>query len=126
MWSELLCSSLLRSYPGLTRGRIGGHASVPELGLTRSVARDYADAGIRVNAVGPGPIHTPFHGQRAHDAGVRGDEYRAQFGAQTMLKRPADPSEVANAIAFLASTDALFITGTCLYVDGGSTAAGDL
>jgi NAD(P)-dependent dehydrogenase (short-subunit alcohol dehydrogenase family) len=57
---------------------------------------------------------------------VRGDEYRAQFGAQTMLKRPADPSEVANAIAFLASTDALFITGTCLYVDGGSTAAGDL
>jgi len=95
------------------------------LGLTRSIARDYADVGIRVNAVGPGPIYTPFHQQRAADASLSQDEYRAKFGAQTMLKRPAEAEEVANAITFLASADASYITGTCLYVDGGLTANGD-
>lgn len=95
------------------------------LGLTRSIARDYADVGVRVNAVGPGPIYTPFHQQRAADAGLTQDEYRARFGAQTMLKRPADAVEVANAITFLASAEASYITGTCLYVDGGLTANGD-
>ena len=95
------------------------------LGLTRSVARDYADAGIRVNAVGPGPIFTPFHKQRATDAGLTAEQYRDRFGASTMLKRPAEPTEVASAITFLASDDASYITGTCLYVDGGHTANGD-
>lgn len=91
------------------------------LGLTRSMARDHAADGIRVTAVGPGPIFTSFHEQRAKNLGQTSEEYVAAFGADTMMKRPGTPREVANAILFLASDEASFITGTCLFVDGGQT-----
>ena len=91
------------------------------LGLTRSAARDHAADDVRVVAVGPGPIFTPFHANRARELGQSEAEYRAVFGADTMLDRPGEPEEVAAAIAFLASDEASFITGTCLFVDGGQT-----
>ena len=91
------------------------------LGLTRSMARDHAAQGVRVNAVGPGPIFTPFHERRAEDLGQTYESYIEEFGAETMLKRPGTASEVANGIAFLASDDASYITGTCLFIDGGQT-----
>ena len=90
--------------------------------LTRAMARDHAADGIRVNAVGPGPILTRFHEQRAADAGRQLDEFSKEFGQETMLNRPGTPREVAHAILFLASDDASFITGTLLFVDGGKTA----
>ncbi len=92
------------------------------LGLTRSIARDHALDGIRANAVGPGPIYTLFHQQRAAKLGMTEAAYIDQFGSTTMLKRPGEPGEVANAILFLASDEASYITGTCLFVDGGGTA----
>jgi NAD(P)-dependent dehydrogenase (short-subunit alcohol dehydrogenase family) len=91
-------------------------------GLTRSMARDHAADGIRVNAVGPGPILTRYHEQRAADAGRDLDEFIEEFGRETMLKRPGTPREVAHCILFLASDDASFVTGTLLFVDGGKTA----
>ncbi|MCP5150641.1 MAG: SDR family oxidoreductase [Ectothiorhodospiraceae bacterium] len=91
------------------------------LGLTRSMARDHAADGIRVVAVGPGPIFTHFHAQRARELGQTEDQYRAAFGADTMMNRPGTPREVADAVLFLASDEASFITGTCLFVDGGQT-----
>lgn len=91
-------------------------------GLTRAMARDHAADGIRVNAVGPGPILTRFHEKRAADAGRQIDAFAEEFGAETMLKRPGTPREVANCILFLASDEASFVTGTILYVDGGKTA----
>jgi NAD(P)-dependent dehydrogenase (short-subunit alcohol dehydrogenase family) len=91
-------------------------------GLTRAMARDHAADGIRVNAVGPGPILTRFHEQRAAEAGQQIDAFAEEFGAETMLKRPGTPREVANCILFLASDEASFVTGTILYVDGGKTA----
>lgn len=91
------------------------------LGLTRSIAHDHAVDNIRAVAVGPGPIFTPFHQQRAGSLGQTADQYQSEFGADTMLKRPGRPEEVANAIVFVASDEASFITGTCLYVDGGQT-----
>ena len=91
------------------------------LGLTRSMARDHAAEGVRVNAVGPGPIFTPFHERRAEDLGQTHESYIEEFGAETMLKRPGTAREVANGIAFLASDDASYITGTCLFIDGGQT-----
>lgn len=91
------------------------------LGLTRSMARDHAPDNIRVVAIGPGPIFTAFHAQRAKNLGQTEAEYVEAFGADTMMKRPGTPEEVANAILFLASDDASFVTGTCLYVDGGQT-----
>ena len=91
-------------------------------GLTRAMAHDHAAEGIRVNAVGPGPILTRFHEKRAADAGRHIDEFTEEFGGSTMLKRPGTPREVANCILFLASDEASFVTGTILYVDGGKTA----
>jgi NAD(P)-dependent dehydrogenase (short-subunit alcohol dehydrogenase family) len=91
-------------------------------GLTRAMARDHAADGIRVNAVGPGPILTRFHEQRAADAGRQLDEFSQEFGQETMLNRPGTPREVAHGILFLASDDASFVTGTLLFVDGGKTA----
>ena len=92
------------------------------LGLTRSMARDHAAQGVRVNAVGPGPIFTPFHARRAETLGQTQASYMEEFGAETMLKRPGTAREIANGIAFLASDEASYITGTCLFIDGGQTA----
>ena len=91
-------------------------------GLTRAMARDHALDGIRANAVGPGPIMTPFHERRAVEAGQSVETYVEAFGRPTMLKRAGTGREVAHAILFLASDDASFITGVLLFVDGGQTA----
>ncbi len=91
-------------------------------GLTRAMALDHAAEGIRVNAVCPGPIFTRFHERRATAAGKTFEEFMAEFGRGTMLKRPGTPREVAACIVFLASDDASYVTGTCLFVDGGQTA----
>jgi NAD(P)-dependent dehydrogenase (short-subunit alcohol dehydrogenase family) len=91
-------------------------------GLTRGLALDHAADGIRVNAVCPGPILTPFHERRIAAAGKTLDEYRAEAGARTMLMRPGTPQEVAACVLFLASEEASYVTGTCLFVDGGLTA----
>jgi NAD(P)-dependent dehydrogenase (short-subunit alcohol dehydrogenase family) len=91
-------------------------------GLTRAMARDHAADNIRVNAVCPGPIFTPFHERRAAAAGKSPEAFKEAFGQDTMLKRAGTPREVAACILFLASEDASYVTGTCLFVDGGQTA----
>ena len=93
-------------------------------GLTRAMARDHADDGIRVNALCPGPTFTPFHERRAAAAGKTPEEFQNQIGKATMLGRPARPSEIAACALFLASEDASYVTGTCLFVDGGETSMG--
>ena len=91
-------------------------------GLTRALAADHSPEGIRVNAVGPGPIFTPFHERRIAAAGETVEQYNASAAKGTMLKRPGRAEEVAGAILFLASDDASYVTGTLLFVDGGMTA----
>jgi NAD(P)-dependent dehydrogenase (short-subunit alcohol dehydrogenase family) len=88
-------------------------------GLTRAMALDHAGDGIRVNAVCPGPIFTRFHERRAAAAGKTADQFRAEFGRGTMLRRPGTPAEVAACILFLASDEASYVTGASLFVDGG-------
>jgi 2-hydroxycyclohexanecarboxyl-CoA dehydrogenase len=91
-------------------------------GLTRGMAVDHAADGIRVNAVCPGPIFTPFHEKRTRELGRTLEQYREDAAKSTILKRPGTPEEVAACILFLASDDASFVTGTLLFVDGGLTA----
>jgi 2-hydroxycyclohexanecarboxyl-CoA dehydrogenase len=87
------------------------------LSLTRSLAIDLAPDRVRVNSVCPGFTVTDFHIRRAEAQGRSADDLRATDCG--LLKRPAEPSEMAAAIAFLASDDASYITGTNLMVDAG-------
>src|ERR1700747_1299219 len=89
-------------------------------GLTRALAADHSPEGIRVNAVGPGPIFTPFHQRRIAASGETVEQYNARAAQVPMLKRPGRAEEVAAAILFLASDDASYVTGALLFVDGGS------
>jgi NAD(P)-dependent dehydrogenase (short-subunit alcohol dehydrogenase family) len=88
--------------------------------LVRSIGAELAPRGIRVNAVSPGPIATPFHGKLGLS-----DKELADAGAAIQqavpLKRFGEAREVANAALFLASDDSAFITGTEVVVDGGLT-----
>jgi NAD(P)-dependent dehydrogenase (short-subunit alcohol dehydrogenase family) len=90
-------------------------------GLTRGMAADHAAEGIRVNAVCPGPIYTPFHEKRNQAIGRTYGQYQEDAAKGTMLRRHGTPEEVAACILFLASDDASYVTGTLLFVDGGYT-----
>jgi dihydroanticapsin dehydrogenase len=94
------------------------------LGMTRCMAMDLAPDNIRVNSVCPGVVWTQIVERQARDMGLdraAADVHPAWAGAQ-LIKRCADPREIAHAILFLASDDASFITGSHLMADGGYTA----
>jgi meso-butanediol dehydrogenase/(S,S)-butanediol dehydrogenase/diacetyl reductase len=90
----------------------------------RSLATDYGARGIRVNAVCPGNTITDFHINRMAEQGVSEDQVREMTRGYALLQRAAEPAEIANAIYFLASEEASFVTGQALCVDGGFSVAG--
>lgn len=89
------------------------------LALTRALAVDHARDGIRVNAVCPGTVDTPWVRRLVEQAGESLDELRAR----QPLGRLGTPEEIAEAVAYLASDAAAFVTGSVLVIDGGLTAA---
>lgn len=93
--------------------------------LSRTMAIEEVGHGIRVNAVCPGPTITPFHIERAKARGVSEEELRRTGAQHTLMKRWAEPREVASTILFLACEESSFVTGTALVVDGGASAAVD-
>lgn len=93
------------------------------LGLTRSVAREYAEIPIRVNCVCPGPTSTPL--MRGIEESLNPgdpDSIRDQFASTTALGRYADPAEIAQMVCFLLSDAAAYATGGAFSVDAGVTA----
>ena len=105
------------SMAGRATSTLGGvhytTAKAGVLGLTRHLAREWARDGITVNAISPGIVDTPM---------VRGStdpERMAQVLASIPLGRLAEPAEIASLIAFLASDDAAYITGTNVDIHGG-------
>ena len=87
--------------------------------VTKTMAQEFVDYGIRVNAVAPGWIVTEMHFGQAPDPAARKQELETTPITSCIMKRRAKPEEVAGAIAFLLSDDASYITGTTLHVDGG-------
>jgi glucose 1-dehydrogenase len=84
--------------------------------LTRTLALEYADRGIRVNGVGPGATVTPIN-----RAWIDDPEKRQQVEEHIPMKRAGDADEMAGVTCFLASEDAAYITGQTIFVDGGLT-----
>lgn len=84
--------------------------------LTKSMALEYADRGIRVNAVGPGAVVTPIN-----KAWIDNPQARADVERHIPMGRAADASEIASVFAFLASEDASYITGQTIFACGGLT-----
>jgi NAD(P)-dependent dehydrogenase (short-subunit alcohol dehydrogenase family) len=87
--------------------------------LTRALAVDHVADGIRVNAVCPGTVDSPWVRRLVEDAGESLDALRAR----QPMGRLGLPEEIADAVAYLASDAAAFVTGTTLVIDGGLTAA---
>jgi NAD(P)-dependent dehydrogenase (short-subunit alcohol dehydrogenase family) len=85
------------------------------IGLTKVAALDYADRGIRVNVVAPGPILT-------HHLEAAGPEAQRLAGLSTPMRRTGSASEVAQTVLWLCSGQASFITGAVIPVDGGQAA----
>jgi NAD(P)-dependent dehydrogenase (short-subunit alcohol dehydrogenase family) len=80
--------------------------------MTRSWAAEFSPRGVRINTVASGPVYT----------GIQPREQTAAVGATTILDRAAEPEEIAEVIAFLASPRASYVTGTVLSADGGRAA----
>lgn len=87
--------------------------------LARTFAAELVDRGIRVNVVSPGPIETPIFGRTGLPQATV-DEFANYIKASNPMKRFGTPEEVGHAVLFLASSEASYITGVDLGVDGGA------
>jgi NAD(P)-dependent dehydrogenase (short-subunit alcohol dehydrogenase family) len=121
----------------IAQASIGGIIGIPSqaayaaakggvIALVRQMAVDYARFGIRVNAIAPGTVMTPL--VERHWAALAGadelpDDAIAAAVAHYPLGRLGTPGDIAAAVAYLASEDAAWVTGTVLVVDGGRTAS---
>jgi len=90
------------------------------IGLTRAIAIDYSEDGIRANCVCPGQVDTPLAAEVQADRPASLRAAVAEF-ADYPIKRAASPSEVADAIAFLSAPSGGYMTGAAIAVDGGRT-----
>jgi NAD(P)-dependent dehydrogenase (short-subunit alcohol dehydrogenase family) len=97
---------------GLAGGAAYGATKATLTSMTRSWAAEFSPAGVRVNAIAAGPVLTPGAARERIEA----------LGATTLLSRAAQPGEIAEVIAFLASPRASYVTGAVLAADGGRTA----
>jgi NAD(P)-dependent dehydrogenase (short-subunit alcohol dehydrogenase family) len=97
---------------GLAGGAAYGATKAALASFTQAWAAEYSSRGVRVNAVAPGPIYTRPEARELFDS----------LGAATAMKRAAEPAEIAEVVAFLASPRASYMTGAIVAVDGGRTA----
>jgi NAD(P)-dependent dehydrogenase (short-subunit alcohol dehydrogenase family) len=114
---SIICLSSISGMAGQSRQAAYGPAKFVATGLAKHLAVEWASRGIRVNAVAPGTINTERVKRLPEEPG--GPEYLEEIKKAHPMGRLGEPEEVANAILFLASDEASFITGAILPVDGG-------
>jgi NAD(P)-dependent dehydrogenase (short-subunit alcohol dehydrogenase family) len=113
----VLNSSVVNS-KGTTNGSVYAATKAAVRSLARTSASELVNRGIRVNVVSPGPIATPIFGRTGLPQATV-DEFIAGIKTAVPMKRLGTPEEVGNAVLFLASPEASYITGVDLNVDGG-------
>ncbi|MEN6543849.1 SDR family oxidoreductase [Parvibaculum sp.] len=111
-------SSVASSVIGVPNRFVYGASKAAVIGLTRSVAADFASQGIRCNAICPGTVETPslegrMRGQRDYEAA------KAAFIARQPMGRIGTPKEIAELVVYLASDISAFMSGSVLTIDGG-------
>ncbi len=116
--ASVILNTSVVSHEGLPAGSVYAATKAAMRSFTRSLAGALVDRKIRVNAVAPGPIATPIISRTGAPQNVL-DEITKTLIASVPMKRLGTPEEVAGAVAFLASSDASYITGVEIDVDGG-------
>jgi len=134
VFSQLAIRHFLeRRIPGVIVNNSSNHESQPKPGfiaysvskgglgnLTKTLALEFADRGIRINSVAPGAVVTPLNKSWTDDP-----QKRANVESHIPLGKAATAEEIAGVFAFLASDDAVYITGQTIYADGGLTLSAD-
>jgi 2-keto-3-deoxy-L-fuconate dehydrogenase len=113
-------ASVCSSIKGLSNRFIYGTSKAAVIGLTKSVAADFVDKGVRCNAICPGTVDTPSLQDRIN-AFNDPDQARKNFIARQPMGRLARADEIAPLVVFLASDESAFVTGQAYNIDGGIT-----
>ena len=115
-------ASVASSVKGIVNRFTYGASKAAVIGLTKSIAADFATKGIRCNAICPGTVQSPSLDDRiAANAAAAGslEAARAAFIARQPMGRLGRPDEIAALAVYLASADSVFVTGQALVIDGG-------
>lgn len=116
-------ASAVSSIKGVPNRFVYGTTKAAVIGLTKSVAADFIDQGIRCNAICPGTIDSPsLHARiasQAHKYGKSTEQVRTDFISRQPLGRLGTPQEVAALVVYMASDESRFTTGTTQIIDGG-------
>ncbi|SDW91523.1 NAD(P)-dependent dehydrogenase, short-chain alcohol dehydrogenase family [Arthrobacter sp. cf158] len=88
--------------------------------LTRAMALDHVDQGIRVNAVAPGTVNSPYFDKMIKESDEPGTLLN-ELNSRSPMRRMGDPNEIAEAIVWLAAKESSFVTGSVLTIDGGTS-----
>jgi NAD(P)-dependent dehydrogenase (short-subunit alcohol dehydrogenase family) len=116
---SIIINTSVASEIGVANGSVYAATKSALRSFTRSLAAELVERNIRVNAVSPGPTDTPAGFERTGLPKEAVDELVKSFVSQVPMKRIGQPAEIASAVAFLASSDASFMTGSEIAVDGG-------
>jgi NAD(P)-dependent dehydrogenase (short-subunit alcohol dehydrogenase family) len=118
--SAVVLNASINAHIGLPGTTVYGATKAAVVNMAKTMSADLAERGIRVNAVSPGPVETPIFGR----AGISSEQSRQTkewLQNQTLVKRMAEPEEIAEAVLYLSSDVSSFVVGAELVIDGGMT-----